>query len=284
MGVVRQVIVGFVVACLAGTADASAAATLADLVGTYPLTFQSSIRVPPPPRPKLVSDQDSTTGTCELLADGSFVATEFDGARTNVYTGGFALNSKGTKVTFTLDDAGIEAVRSTVGAWLEEFAAEQGSSLTDLDVRIDTARFIRKATVRRGGLTRVKLVTRGTATGVLDGDPLSKRFRHTSRVEFGPRSPVVEGVCPCFTADYLSSVTWDIWCGGDETFGYLLAGTNQADPSPIAGYRGDKLLCFTGSIHSPVGQEITSIEAEACMTLVVSTGTSQGTERACLLD
>jgi hypothetical protein len=97
--------------------------------------------------------------------------------------------------------------------------------------------------------------------------------------------PVVEVACPCFTADYLNAVEWDIWCSG-TTLEYLLDNASSGDPGPIveANPGGGTPTCSTGSFYDSVVQEISQAEAEACVTLIVATGTNQGTERACRID
>ncbi len=97
--------------------------------------------------------------------------------------------------------------------------------------------------------------------------------------------PVVEVACPCFTADDLNAVDWDIWCSG-STLEYLLGNASSGDPGPLVGANpgGGTPTCYTGSFYDSVEQEITEEAAEACVALIVGTGTIQGTERACRID
>ena len=98
-------------------------------------------------------------------------------------------------------------------------------------------------------------------------------------------SPIVEVPCPCFTADDLNVVEWDIWCSG-STFEYLLDNASSNDPAPLvdADTRSDAPSCSTGSFYNPVTHLITNIQAQACVNLIVDTGTIKGTERACRID
>lgn len=97
--------------------------------------------------------------------------------------------------------------------------------------------------------------------------------------------PIIEIACPCFTADELNAIQWDIWCSG-STYEYLLFDATTNDPGPIVGADPERNppVCFTGTFYNTIEHEITKQEAEACAELIINTAMNQGTEKACRID
>jgi hypothetical protein len=160
------------------------AATMNDLLGVWGISSSDTLTVK-----GLGTDTGSSSGTC-TFADNTYAAVLSSGPSIWNYAGGVSLDGKGKKLSWNMGPGGTDELKDVIEEWIVDWAEAEGYILHSVQVVFQSvtckAIKIDKTTNRPGSaLLKVK----GSVSGYVDGDYVSRKISYTSQVSFvsGPQ-------------------------------------------------------------------------------------------------
>jgi len=139
--------------------------------------------------PGLGSDTSDTTGTVAFSSDGTFSASEDDGGVPRTYTGTWRLKRNGKRLRLALDADGRAALSDAISDWLEEIAADEGLTLSDLSVRLARVTMKQARLPDTAGDFTTKISATGQARGRLGRRRVSSALIYNSNVSVTVSAP-----------------------------------------------------------------------------------------------
>jgi hypothetical protein len=191
---------GALILCLLGFISIPSlnhAATMDQLAGVWQVSSSEVFTVK-----QLGTETGGLSGTLTVTPTGSSSATYSvsfnNGSTTLNYSGSFSLDAKGKKMTWSIDQSGLDVLKSALKDWAVEWAIDAGYNVDEnsMEVEFQSVKY-KPIKIDKASNKPVSSVlsVKGTISGYVDGEYVSKKIKYISNVAFnlGPAPPSSAG-------------------------------------------------------------------------------------------